>query len=147
MIVRRVAQPAPEIDRAVLAKSGACSSAARIEREDSTIDGAEEDTAPARRVRRGRGIEPRRDAAIREVAPLAADVRLAVEDPSLASRRRIEGNDAAEWRREIQCSVDHERRRLEPRVATEVKTRRVDLTCAVGPRDGKMRDVLARDLG
>jgi len=95
---------------------------ARVEGDDASVDGAEEDASPACRVRRCRWIEPGRNTTIREIAPLAADVGVGVEDPTHAAGLRVERDGAAPWRRQIEGAVDHQRRRLEVRIAANAKS-------------------------
>ena len=121
-IVRRVMQAPSQSDRPVLAESGAGRAPARVEGDDASVDGAEEDASPACRVRRCRWIEPGRDTTIREIAPLAADVGVGVEDPTHAAGLRVERDGAAPWRRQIEGAVDHQRRRLEVRIAANAKS-------------------------
>ena len=106
----------------MLAESGTGRAPARVEGDDASVDGAEEDASAARRVRRCRWIEPGRDTTIREIAPLAADVGVGVEDPAHAAGLRVERDGAAPGRRQIEGAVDHQRRRLEVRIAANAKS-------------------------
>ena len=58
-------------------------------------------------------------------------------------RSGIERDDAAEWRREIERAVHHERRRFE---LDGLAGRDVGVAGSIGPGDGELRDVVARDL-
>ena len=142
-VVRRVAQSAPERDRAVRAEVAAHGAGLRVERDDARVDRAEVDAPAARRARRRARVEPRGDAAIREVAPVAAAVDFGVVGPALVSGRRVERDHSSEWRRQIHRPVDDERRRLELHRLSRGFAR---LAGAIRPRDGKSRDVRPVDL-
>jgi hypothetical protein len=66
--------------------------------------------------------------------------------PDLTPGRRVERENAREWRAEIEHAVDNERRRLERRAATRSISRLGRFAGAEGPHLRETADVLARDL-
>ncbi len=127
---------------------------ARIEREQSRIDGAGEDahgagTAGARCGRRriDRRVGPRRDAAtvvsIRGAA-IGRDAR--VVTPEFAAAPRIERNDFVERRAEDQLVGDEDRRRLELDALHQRGIAARLVAGAIDPSTAQVGNVVWRDL-
>ena len=90
----------------------------------------------------GRGIQPGRDAAIRKIAVIAGEVELRIERPTLASRGRIDGADAAEGSRDEEQPVHENRGRL----IAGLRAADAVVAGAVDPCRRQGGDVGARDL-
>src|SRR5205085_338749 len=88
-------------------------SSSRIERDDTGVDRAEVNTPTTDGVACGARVEPRRNAAVGEVAPVTIAFDMRVIRPPRGAAFRVEREHASERRGEIQRAVDHEGRRLE----------------------------------
>ncbi len=142
-IGRRVVQSPPEVHGAAVAEVPAHDARSGVERDDARVDRPEVDAAPADGAARGLQVEPRRDAAIGEVAPVAAPVHMRVKGPPRGARRWIERDHPPEWSRHVQCPIHHERRRLEFRRLPRLGGHVAGPVC---PGHRQRLDVAARDL-
>ena len=92
--------------------------------------------------RRRRWIEPRRDAAVREVAVVAREIELRIERPALAAGRAVDRPYAAERRRDVEDAIHEDRRRFVPRLrASDAVVPR-----SIRPGWRQRGDIGARDL-
>ena len=133
---RADAESLAEIDDPLLAEPGNRLSGTGIERDESRVDRRDEDAAVAATL-------PRRDAAAHEVAVAHVARGLRVERPPLHAAHRIERDDAADRRADVDRSIDVERRRLERR--RPALFRHVGVARAKRPGHLEGGDVLARD--
>ena len=133
---RSDAQPFPEIDGPLLAETRNRLSGPGVQRDETRVDGGDEDAALAAAL-------PRGHAAAREIAVARVARHLRIERPSLLPGHRVQRDDAPDRRAQVQRAVDVERRRLERRRPAVLRLIRV--AGAKRPGDLERRDVLAAD--
>ena len=104
------------MDLSAFAETGAWRPRSRVERDETRVNRCDEDPPAARSTGPGGRSEPGRDAAVRKVAVVAGEIELGVEGPALPAGRAVDRPHAAERRRDVQDSIDEDRRRFAPRL-------------------------------
>ena len=103
-----------EIDLPLLAETGARATRPGVERDESGVEGREENAPVTRLARRAERIDPRRDAALDECIGIRrGQVDLWIVGPPLGARLRIKGQHPAKGGDHIERAGDHERRGFE----------------------------------
>ena len=138
-ILGRVEQVAGQVHRALRSEIGAHVAPGAVERDEPCVHGRDEDPPAARCARGARLVDPRRDAAVREVAVVAVQVHPRVVPPALRAARGVERDDGPERRRQVQRALHRERCRLEARAVLQ------QVAGAIHPGEAQVADVGARD--
>ncbi len=136
-----------QIYAAGFTEPGARRARRRVEREQPSVQGREEDALRAGGVRIG--VAPVGDPAVDpHVRVGAPGLELRVERPQLAARLGVERDRAVARRGEEEPAVDDERRRLEraPAIHRQREGTAPEVAVPIGPDDAKLAHVLGCDL-
>ena len=139
----RLAQSHAQVDHAFRSEVGAGAARRAVDREQARVDRRDEDPPTAGRACSSLFVKPGTDAAVCKVAVVGIAPRLRVEAPALAAGGRIERDQFAERRGEVERAVHHDRRRLEAGMLARLD---VEMASPVGPGGFQLRDVRAVDL-